>query len=301
MLRDKDSFGDAIARRFRTNSVRTHFAKTVSKDPIALTRIALPEPTGTWTDVPEPEAAYSVHLVLSPFPKMQTMIEGHRARLEPMRPGDICIFDLSLCPTVLIPDPATWLRVHLSQRTLDDLAYDRGQKSVAGLRQTFATNDPVLHALGVALKQKIRIYGGADTLFLDQVALSFHSHVAETYGQLAAEQPLRGGLAPWQFRRACNLMLSKLAEGVGVAELASECGLSASHFSRAFRRSAGIPAHRWLMNARIGHAKNLLVGTSLPLADIAAACGFTDQSHLSRVFMAFERRSPARWRHLRIH
>jgi AraC family transcriptional regulator len=36
--------------------------------------------------------------------------------------------------------------------------------------------------------------------------------------------------------------------------------------------------------------------TKLPLADIAVACGFADQSHLTRVFSKTFRISPAAWR-----
>jgi transcriptional regulator GlxA family with amidase domain len=45
-------------------------------------------------------------------------------------------------------------------------------------------------------------------------------------------------------------------------------------------------------------ARRLLGQPHLPIAEIATACGFSDQSHLTRVFTAHMGTSPARWRRL---
>jgi transcriptional regulator GlxA family with amidase domain len=47
---------------------------------------------------------------------------------------------------------------------------------------------------------------------------------------------------------------------------------------------------------RVKHAKELLRGTKLPIAEIAVACGFADQSHLTRVFSKVLHIGPAAWR-----
>lgn len=299
MNSEVEAYGAAVARRFRTNVATTFFAKTISKDPIAISMLNLAAPTGRWTETPDPEAAFSVHVVMAPLPRLQTWIEGRHAKLDPLKAGDICLFDLSTSPISLIQDPLDTVRLHFSQRTLDDLAYDRGQRS-SSLRATFGAHDPALHGLSSALLSRLRLYGGSDPLFLDHVALAFHIHLAQTYGELRGEQPLRGGLAPWQLRRARELMLAKLSEGVGLAELAGECGLSASYFARAFRHSVGVTAHRWLMNERVERAKDLLRYSALPVAEIAVACGFTDQSHFTRAFAFREGHPPARWRRLHL-
>jgi AraC family transcriptional regulator len=55
-----------------------------------------------------------------------------------------------------------------------------------------------------------------------------------------------------------------------------ECRLSASHFSRAFRRNTGAAPHRWLMTRRVEVAKEKLRDGRLSLSDVALACGFAD-------------------------
>ncbi|MBN9220635.1 MAG: helix-turn-helix transcriptional regulator [Mesorhizobium sp.] len=192
------------------------------------------------------------------------------------------------------------LRVHISQRSLDELADDFGQPPIGSLRPTLGGADPVLFELGAAVLNKMQMFGGDDALFFDHLALAFQLHAAQTYGQLRAIDPLRGGLAPWQYRRATELMSARIAQGVTLAELAEACQLSVNYFARAFSRTAKMPAHKWLMNERIRQAKDLLLNMEMPAVEIAAACGFTDQSHFTRVFSQLEGKSPARWRRLRL-
>ncbi len=72
---------------------------------------------------------------------------------------------------------------------------------------------------------------------------------------------------------------------VELAELAKLAGLSRSHFIRAFTKETGLTPHAYLMDRRFRAASRLLAKGEPP-GDVAAACGFFDQSHLNRVFKA---------------
>lgn len=109
----------------------------------------------------------------------------------------------------------------------------------------------------------------------------------------------RGGLAGWQLDLAFTLVLNDLSADIPVAELANRCGLSRSHFARAFKASTGVPPHRWLMQHRIERCQELLAASNECIAAIALHCGFADQSHLTRVFHAVTGLSPAAWRRQR--
>jgi AraC-like DNA-binding protein len=82
-----------------------------------------------------------------------------------------------------------------------------------------------------------------------------------------------------------------------VRELARECRLSSAHFPRAFRRSAGMAPHDdWLIEQRIVLSKKKLRDDRRSLSDVAAECGFTDQSHFTRMFNRIVGVPPGAWR-----
>jgi AraC family transcriptional regulator len=128
------------------------------------------------------------------------------------------------------------------------------------------------------------------------------AHLAGMYGGLDNRDiPTYGAvkgrmLTPLQERRVTSRLLDDLAGDPNLSELAALCGLSRSYFIRAFKQITGMPPYRWLSMQRVKHAKALLRGTKLPIAEIAVACGFADQSHLTRAFSKAFRISPAAWR-----
>jgi AraC family transcriptional regulator len=140
---------------------------------------------------------------------------------------------------------------------------------------------------------------GRSCLFVDYLALAFHAHILHTYGNGSADSASkRGGLALWQVRRACEFIEAKLEGDPSIADIAAECGLSSSHFAKAFKQTTGAPPHAWLSMKRIERAKQLMNGTNLELAEIALACGFVDQSHFTRTFVRKVGCSPGKWRRL---
>lgn len=101
--------------------------------------------------------------------------------------------------------------------------------------------------------------------------------------------------APLKIMLAKVIMKEKLGDNLELDELASLCGCSSCHLVRLFRREVGMTPHAYLMELRLGHAKHLMVGKD-SLADIAADSGFTDQSHMTRRFVARFGLTPGRYR-----
>ena len=115
----------------------------------------------------------------------------------------------------------------------------------------------------------------------------------------AAQSGLRGGLAPWQLRKATSYIETHLDTRIGTAELADLVELSVFHFCRAFRASMDESPHTYIMRRRIERAQGLILQTPLPLAQIAIECGLADQAHLNRCFRRFVGESPGAWRRAR--
>ncbi|MEA1652813.1 AraC family transcriptional regulator [Nitrospirillum sp. BR 11164] len=110
------------------------------------------------------------------------------------------------------------------------------------------------------------------------------------------EEATRGGLAPWQARRVAALVERRLGGTLCNEDLAAEAKLSTSHFCTAFRQTFGMSPHAFIISRRVERAKALMLDTDDALAEIADACGFADQAHLSRLFRQATGSSPASWR-----
>jgi AraC-like DNA-binding protein len=114
--------------------------------------------------------------------------------------------------------------------------------------------------------------------------------------QLIAAPPARGGLPPVAMRRVREHIETHLGENVDLAALASIAGLSVFHFARAFKRTAGVTPHLYLLRRRIERAQEMLGRTELSLSEIALAAGFFDQSHLARHFRQVVGMTPREFR-----
>lgn len=101
---------------------------------------------------------------------------------------------------------------------------------------------------------------------------------------------------PRAVRRAIEFIQANLAGDIRLADIAAAAGQSLFHFSRTFRAATGLTPHRYLTQARIERAKTLLRESDLPLVVIADEAGFSDQSHMSKVFKNWTGSTPKQFR-----
>jgi transcriptional regulator GlxA family with amidase domain len=106
----------------------------------------------------------------------------------------------------------------------------------------------------------------------------------------------RGGLAPWQRRKVEGYVKDHLPEPLQVKELADQVSLSASYFHHAFKETFGTSPHAYIRTKRLESAQAMMVSTDEPLSQIASACGFSDQSHLCKIFGRALGERPGAWR-----
>jgi AraC-like DNA-binding protein len=195
-----------------------------------------------------------------------------------------------------VPDDS--LRLRLLSSAVDHSALENGRRAVDDLcnRLGIAVRDPVIDELARAILPAFAAGARVNSSFLDHVLHALHAHVAHRYSEAesATLQPAR--LAAWQERRAKELLSERLGTNVSLRRLADECGLSVSHFIRAFRKSTGLPPHQWQLRLRIERAKDLMIKSDTPLSQVALDCGFVDQSHFTRVFARAVGATPSVWR-----
>ena len=127
--------------------------------------------------------------------------------------------------------------------------------------------------------------------------LAFDSLLAELLDAFRPHARQHGrsesGAAP-AFGAVIDYLHAHLHRRLTLDELAAVAGLSPFHFLRSFRDRHGATPQQMLMALRLAEAKRQLARGE-PAAQVAAAVGLTDQSHLTRAFARRYGTTPARY------
>jgi len=123
-----------------------------------------------------------------------------------------------------------------------------------------------------------------------------HELVRRNAGTHGVQPPARGGLAGWQQRIASAYIEEHIAAQIPLATLARSVRLSSYHFCRAFKRSFGVPPHRYHNARRIEHAKTLLAQPARSVTEIALTVGFSETSSFTAAFRRATGMTPTAYR-----
>ncbi len=245
------------------------------------------------------EDAFLVSLKLHDFPDCELWENGKCVMKRDVPAGATYLYDLKHDPRYVIDKPFHSLFFYLPRSALDGLTAQSRTPRVGQLACELGVghDDAVIRHIGASLQQGLRRADETNQLFIDHMMIALTAHVAQAYGGLRPDtKPNRGGLAPWQVKRACEKLESDLGGKISLEQIAADFDLSVSHFSRAFRVSTGLPPHQWLLRQRVNTAMQLMSVRDLPLSEIAISAGFANQSHFTRVFSSVVGVSPAAWR-----
>jgi len=236
------------------------------------------------------------------LPSNPYWIEGRAATLPTVQPGQFLFLDLNEEHSSLIYDAVDCVSMYTPRSALDRFGEEHDLRPIGGLRtpRGAALDDSIIRHLAESL---MPAFGGPDTasqLFIDHVSLALLAHLSSHYAERPASLlTVRGRLAPWQERRAKEILLAHIDGRIGLDELARACNLSRAHFARSFKATTGASPMRWLLAQRIERAKDLLLNSGLPIEEIAHHCGFADQSHFTRAFVREIGDTPGAWRRAR--
>lgn len=197
----------------------------------------------------------------------QTLVRRLRRRQK----GDI----LGRTTLELFPPP-------LGQRYLDqDLAVCRSSRAISGLLELHLYPDG---AEGWCLTDKLPLLASDGEV----TGLAGISRDLQTPG---AGRDSLAGVAD-----AVAAMRERLDDRLRVEDLAARAGLSVFQFTRRVRAVFGLTPAQLIIQTRIDRARRLLADGDTPLAEIAQACGYCDQSAFTRQFHACAGLTPAQYR-----
>ena len=157
--------------------------------------------------------------------------------------------------------------------------------------------DPLLAQMGFALQRELLVPTSVGKLYAQTAAQMVAVHLLRNY--MTTNLPITDvshKLSRQQLEQIVEYIVAYLDQDLSLNALAQQLGFSPYHFARLFRETTGESPHQFVVSKRIEAAQQLLKTPDLPLAQIALAVGFPNQSHFSRVFKQRRGIPPAQYR-----
>jgi AraC family transcriptional regulator len=210
--------------------------------------------------------------------------------------GDLIVCNRGIDEFVRWESEIQILKVDLPNEAFRAIAEEAGAETVE-IRSSTRFEDKRVDALISAIQAEEEGGNLLGRLYMDSIAQALASALVHLRGNL--KRGLRQyhcGLTPMQLSRVKELVYGRIDQEVSLQEMAGAAGLSTSYFNQMFRRSTGVAAHQFVLNARVDHAKDLLKSRELRVIDVAVSCGFQTSQHFARVFRQVCAMTPTEYR-----
>ena len=163
--------------------------------------------------------------------------------------------------------------------------------------------DPLLEQLALEIVSALhRRDRAADPAYIDGLAAMAGVHLLRHHATPRRSEPAPigriaspGSLGASLYRVRDHIE-DHLDRDLSLESLAREADLTPTAFSQAFSATYGETPHQYVIKRRVERSKRLLVGTDLPIAEVALQTGFSSQSHLSDVFKRATGETPRNYR-----
>jgi AraC family transcriptional regulator len=190
-----------------------------------------------------------------------------------------------------------WIQCRLEPAYLAQIAHESVNSDRVELLLTLKKADLLIYHIGLALKASLEEDGGGSRFYADSMATALSAHLLRYYSTRNHHfQDYEDGLSKQKLRQAIEYIQAHLGEGLSLADVANELGMSQYYFCHLFKRSTGMSPHQFLIRQRVERAKHLLKQPERTVISIAMDCGFANQSHFAKCFRQFTGMNPNQFR-----
>lgn len=209
-------------------------------------------------------------------------MEGDRGHLSTLQPFNAVFNPAGIAHSTIIgPTGAAFFTVELQDQCLRQLGV------------CLPDHTTVDRGTGPMLWPAIRLYFAFKTGTADPLVLE--AHVFEMLGAITGYDAAGRNVPGW-FGRVKERLHEGFRDGLRMRDLAAEAGVHPVHLARVFRKFEKRTPGEYQQSLQVRAACQLLRDRDWTLAGIAAECGFSDQSHLTRIFRRMTGTTPARFR-----
>jgi AraC family transcriptional regulator len=226
------------------------------------------------------------------LPSFYVVLEGHLTEVSDRNKQD-----LDTCSVVFTP--AGEIHSNTFHRSggrcfLVELRPDWTDRLTAAdinVERSLAADQVELTRLALRLYQEFRYTDKVSPLSIEGLTLEILAAFARQGQKIPGAHRLPGSL-----RAARDVIHDRFSETMTLADIAAQTGLAPIQLMRGFRKYFRCSPAEYQRRLRVEHASRMLATTARPLAAIAAATGFADQAHFSRMFKRHTGLTPAQYR-----
>ncbi|MEM8592748.1 MAG: AraC family transcriptional regulator [Pseudomonadota bacterium] len=177
--------------------------------------------------------------------------------------------------------------------------YGKSAPPIERLYKEFG-RDVLLRQLISEIMSEAMSGGPNGALYTDYLA---NATAARLFALERAERPVSRQIAPLGDAEASlvlQAMEDQVEQRVKLDDLCALVDMDVYRFSRAFRARFGETPYRFMLLRRVKRAEALLQDSDMSIAEVAFACGFSSQAHLTATFAKFSNTTPGAIRRARM-
>jgi len=165
------------------------------------------------------------------------------------------------------------------------------------LLDNFGTRDAHVEDLARRLIGELNADALGGRLYAESLATELAVHLLRHYSTASKIVDRSSSKLPrYKLQRVTDYINDNLRQDLTLGTLSGAVSMSPYHFAHAFRQTAGLAPHRYVIQCRVERAKSLLRETDLSITEIAHQVGYSNHSNFSVVFHRFTGQTPRRFR-----